>query len=1078
MRARVLQKGARSSVFGSLRSLRSLDDEERLTITTSKASSLEDDDQVGSGLLKGLFGEHVLHYGEVQTGGMMFRKKTQYLVLTESHLLRFKSQSRAAEMFPSIPASLGRSSISRQSFTSVTSSKDMETALLGDILTGIALSQVIAVSKLDDGRPYFSIEVSHLEDKSGHSATMHMQLNDPREAELWLKAIRSTSARARDKDQQMFPASVLQRVARALELERDYDPDHFRIFKVVRRASAKMAGRSSMDDLAKLSSSIYYLAIGINRIHLIPPLRGTKGNSSSSLSEYDSPVSYGLLSLTTFSMQENDDAFQMTFRVPTRGSFTVHLSSSDVENIALWVRYRSEYLRPAWVQQAVEFNVPPDLEDQEIPVPPADEDYDCFDRTLIAHCSAFGLDPSRIRYSVDNECEDAPCFRLLPAAGASYHPLELIALLRTLRYNETFGSISFHGINLDSLQSLYDPYGVDLDGTVTRQGLPMEIDGHADLSILSQEVRALAVKSKRLRRLDFSSCLTRVPEEGNGQRSNACGIPEAVMPLCKRSLTNVDWVLLNGIKLGESDVDYLVDAASERTCHLRALEVSECGLSVHDLDVLLSTLAVQESTLEVINIAGIQGRISPDIFQKQISYFPHLRRINLTRVQKTTGTEPLIAPDTLMAWRLEELSLSQSPVGEKMLNALSAYLRSPQSETLRDLRLDQCGLTGYDLAVILRSVPRRGGTRRPMQISASENRLHVGYSALFEAIGHNQTPSHLTMRMIEFEKERHFRELVVALSKNTSLISLDISKASIPYDASPETCDLLQKCFAENHTLQELDISGDHSHLDAARFGIGLNHALTGLKSNNSLQILRIEYQNLGLQGANTLADVLEHNVALREVHCENNDITLQCFTALLNGLQKNRSLLYLPALERDRDTGLSKVNREIKLMNQSNENLPQPQAGPLRRTLSFVGASKGNRPSSSYGKASLSPSKNNQKSTAKALSSAEQDAIAAVSALKRQWDIEAARLHGYLMRNHCIANGLPFNEEELTGPIRPAAAVASRVLMDISNVKAGYGDNTAAGVQGLSSGASSPDEDDILTMGYLEISEKLGINK
>jgi hypothetical protein len=35
-------------------------------------------------------------------------------------------------------------------------------------------------------------------------------------------------------------------------------------------------------------------------------------------------------------------------------------------------------------------------------------------------------------------------------------------------------------------------------------------------------------------------------------------------------LTSVDWVVLNGIKLGESDLDYLVDAASQRRSHLES----------------------------------------------------------------------------------------------------------------------------------------------------------------------------------------------------------------------------------------------------------------------------------------------------------------------------------------------------------------------------------------------------------------------------------------------------------------------------------------------------------------------------
>ena len=124
-RARTLQKSNRISVFGSMRSLRSLDDEEKPIRSESKSSSVNDGEE-GPTFSRGLFGNVVLHHGEVQTVGNMFKKRTQYLVLTETHLIRFKNQQRAAEMFSTIPASLGRSNTYRQSMTSVGSYKEMQ----------------------------------------------------------------------------------------------------------------------------------------------------------------------------------------------------------------------------------------------------------------------------------------------------------------------------------------------------------------------------------------------------------------------------------------------------------------------------------------------------------------------------------------------------------------------------------------------------------------------------------------------------------------------------------------------------------------------------------------------------------------------------------------------------------------------------------------------------------------------------------------------------------------------------------------------------------------------------------------
>jgi hypothetical protein len=106
----------------------------------------------------------------------------------------------------------------------------------------------------------------------------------------------------------------------------------------------------------------------------------------------------------------------------------------------------------------------------------------------------------------------------------------------------------------------------------------------------------------------------------------------------------------------------------------------------------------------------------------------------------------------------------------------------------------------------------------------------------------------MTMKMVDYQKEEHFRELIKALGENKTLRYLDISKASLPYDASDETCEALKLMFAHNDTLEELDISGEHAHLEVAKFGIGLNHALTGLTKNRALKVLRIECELLLLR--------------------------------------------------------------------------------------------------------------------------------------------------------------------------------------------------------------------------------------
>lgn len=706
------------------------------------------------------------------------------------------------------------------------------------------------------------------------------------------------------------------------------------------------------------------------------------------------------------------------------------MASVHSVEVACWIRQHTEYLRPLWTRQPYDFLVPRELQNEENFAPVTlDEDYGCFDRTLVAYSASYDIDTSNIRYTIDLECEDAPCFRLLRPASprtSRYSAHELIAVMRALRYNESFRSISFRGINLDSLQGIRDVHGVDADVHLDRTGSLVNIPGQANLTVLSQEVRALALKSQRLRRLDFSYCLTRTPTLDKGSRDPGCGIPEAIFPVCRRELTNVDWVVLNGIKLGESDLDYLVDAASQRRSHLRALEVGDCGLSVHDLDLVLSTIVAQESTLEAINISGVQGRLNPDVLQQYIGYFGQIRKINLSRISRTSGSDPLITAEMLFNWRLEELTLSRTAVNRETVDSIATYLASNRSQNLRMIRLDQCGLSGEDVAMFMHSMSAGPGSSRSLHLHVNENRLGDGCSFLFDAIAKGMTPSHLSMQMIDFKKEEHFRELVDALRKNSTLRYLDISKASLPYDAGPETCRALQLMFEQNDTLEALDISGESAHLDVARFGIGLNLALTGLKKNTSLKVLRIEHQKLGLQGANTLASVLEENESLREVHCENNDINLQSFTVLVNGLQCNNTLLSLSSMDRDRHMSLEKVRREVDNVRWDASTSQNSTAHSIRRSLhAAMGVKSSHRLSKPQPpNFSTSPLENSQIATHNV------DLI--LQSLECKWDTEVARLRRYLVRNYNVTHGIEDAAiDDAASDGRPATAASLGTMLD-----------------------------------------------
>jgi hypothetical protein len=367
---------------------------------------------------------------------------------------------------------------------------------------------------------------------------------------------------------------------------------------------------------------------------------------------------------------------------------TLHLASLASHDIAIRLRHVEETLRPEWESRPYQFLVPNQVQNdihhdmQHDVYPDVSIDQDSLDRTLIGYCVAYGVQPENISYQISYPDEDSPRFELLRPVGLrrdQYTVNELLAVMRALRYNETFAGISFKDVHLDVINNLFDEYGCEHVCTKTKRGTyaRMDVDELERSALLVQEIRALALTNRNLRRLDFSNCITKRPADDTSldsrvsKRDSGCGIVEALFPLCKYQTTNVDWIALNGIRLGETDLDYLVAAAVERACHIRALELSGCGLTDRALSLILDSLRPQENTLEALTLSSNPFRLSPTMFDSQIGVFAYLTKLDLSHVARTSGPEALISAETFQVLRLQELILSGTSLNAAMVESIA-----------------------------------------------------------------------------------------------------------------------------------------------------------------------------------------------------------------------------------------------------------------------------------------------------------------------------------------------------------------------------------------------------------------------
>lgn len=279
-------------------------------------------------------------------------------------------------------------------------------------------------------------------------------------------------------------------------------------------------------------------------------------------------------------------------------------------------------------------------------------------------------------YQISYHSEDSPRFELLPRRP-DYTLHELLAVMRALRYNESFGGISFASVNLDALNGLHDRYGSEHVCWKTKRGTPVQIsiEELRRSSVLVQEIRALAISNKKLRRLDFDSCISRKQldtDDSQEPKDIGCGIVEALFPLCRYQTTNVDWISLNHIQLSETDLDYLVAAAVEKACHFRGFGFRACGLTDRSLSLILESLRQQENTLDTLDISANSFRLAPSLFDSQIGAFAFIRSLDLSHTARNSGPEPLLSAETLQIWRLQELTLSGTSLNIASVEAICA----------------------------------------------------------------------------------------------------------------------------------------------------------------------------------------------------------------------------------------------------------------------------------------------------------------------------------------------------------------------------------------------------------------------
>jgi hypothetical protein len=220
------------------------------------------------------------------------------------------------------------------------------------------------------------------------------------------------------------------------------------------------------------------------------------------------------------------------------------------------------------------------------------------------------------------------------------------------------------------------------------------------------------------------------------------------------------------------------------------------------------------------------------------------------------------------------------------VDVLSSYLTTGSSNGLHTIRLNNCGLTGAQLARLFYSM----GRARPVELHINGSRLDEGVNELCLAITEGYGPWSLFVQMVEFAMEINYIKLLKALTVSTAIECLNLAGTSTPEAASTSACQAIADFFAKNRTVRFLDISGFDSRLDEGRLGREFSKALIGLRTNESIEHLRVRSQMLNIN-IGDLAEAISENKTLHTLDCEGNDFNLSNYRHLVSSMEKNTAI-------------------------------------------------------------------------------------------------------------------------------------------------------------------------------------------
>ncbi|ORZ21902.1 hypothetical protein BCR41DRAFT_369382 [Lobosporangium transversale] len=822
-----------------------------------------------------LFGGTATH----SEGGLFRKDAKEYLMLTNSSLLKYKTMEKASKVFGNHSvwsSSSGHQILTPQQISQIT--KDHRI---------LSLNSIVGVYAHQSPGNDVQIIIEYLVSISAQPATMHFTPS-PEQAEPWLRELRqgcnyyasqaglvSKGTRQRqwvvEKMQDDFialPTSVAENHPTALAAGGMWRA-YFRS-QNIKGVPVQESG-TTPDTKVALEGKVVVVAVGNSYIHIMPHNLGN-GSTKDDMKDERTILQYPLLTVRSIHYKEKDDTFTICFGTTLRQrTVVITFASARAREIIIAIRARIESLR--WLyplqRKGVDLSMSEELS-RPIPVPSKEYMVDLgFDDLLRAECYAMGVD----RKVFNNVKVDGFILTVGKAGDTSetkrdYSVDEMKCLFRALRFNTTFKEISFRDISFAALHKSK----VLRDGT-TRYGLRLD-----------QEFYELIMGNPHIRALDLHNCHLDTNTIGSIGRAIRDGYTAGL---------RLELLDLNGnIASDGADVMTLAKGIVKHAGTLQCLDVGNCQVTGDGINQIMHAFVanpdVASHLLETFSIHNnAESKVNSFILDMFLKHSMRLESLNLSDLTSWSKS-PILMAETLTSCggSLKSLDLSGMALHPSTLDQVLTWLSSSGCKSLEQIKVEGCGLDGNQLASILEAIGQSGN--RKIEVLAGRNLLSDGQDLpdnLLGILATGETATSLGLRRTCWS-ESALRQLFVSLSQSYTLKKLDLSAVSLASSRDPdvETCKLLGQMLASSAgRLEELYIQGEETPELTSRMGRNLWRSFEGLGHSRYLARLDVRRNRFKDEGAMALAEALRVNQSLVWLDMDENDVTTDGFNAILS---------------------------------------------------------------------------------------------------------------------------------------------------------------------------------------------------